>query len=58
MLCPNICRQSQKQNFSRGFRGLDVLQGTLKMMKCVTLTPTRSVTLTNPSPKHNLTAIH
>ena len=28
------------------------------MMKFVTLTPTRSVSLTNPNPKHNLTPIN
>ena len=30
----------------RGFRGFDVLQGALNTMKCVTLTPTLSLTLT------------
>ena len=35
------------------FPGFDVLQGTLNLMKCVTVTPTLSLTLPIPNPNYN-----
>ena len=45
--------KAKNKNLFAGFSGFDVLQGTLNLMKCVTVTPTLSLTLTIPNPNCN-----
>ena len=45
--------KAKNKNLFAGFPGFDVLQGTLNLMKCVTVAPTLSLTLTIPNPNPN-----